>query len=517
MDGLQETEELQEKKIPQAKATHAEQAMGDGPPALTVKPLRLPTVTMAGPSQVSPPIAKGKLVMPVKPNTKAPLLQAPAVMSTSTSTTASTTQGRVGVSPKPSVPKPVEVASATMESVAEPPLESSLLKSTTTTTITESSKLQPPLVVEAAAPSTSSELVEEQSSSAAPEPLSKEVMDQTTTSTTVSEPVMMETMLPENQGGEDQEALELAWQNHLENQKTLAPREALDLQKENSNSQGSISNDDDDDDDDDDDERPHKTPKEPHMGEPPRPPHMDHDEDKDARGSSQNSGLTSPFVAAQEQVLSQMDRDLSPPQSPRSKRDALQLDAYSTQLPAAAMDSSEAKEAVPEHMLEQFSKQLKRLEENHQAERAVMEQELDGRMQQAMEKQRQELEVQTHATQQKLQHDMERQFEEQRGEWKRQKEGYTLRLDSLTRERDGTQELLEESQREKRRMQDGQLKELRNMEKKMNAIEAEKDRHEARVKELEVSIMDFDCVLLLPVVVSHRLFTTFASWLYRKI
>ena len=35
-------------------------------------------------------------------------------------------------------------------------------------------------------------------------------------------------------------------------------------------------------------------------------------------------------------------------------------------------------------------------------------------------------------------------------------------------------------------MQDGQLQELRKMEKKLNAVEGEKDKHEQKVKELEV-------------------------------
>ena len=84
--------------------------------------------------------------------------------------------------------------------------------------------------------------------------------------------------------------------------------------------------------------------------------------------------------------------------------------------------------------------QLTRLEENHQAERAVMEQERDNHIQQALEQQRQELAAQTQAAQQKS-----------RAEWKRKKEGYPLRLDSLTRERDGTQQLLEESHKKSQR------------------------------------------------------------------
>jgi hypothetical protein len=446
MDELQQGEEEEEiiqekKKIPQKE---------QDPLAMTVKPLRLPTVTMAGPPKlVSPRKVQGKLVMP------AVGVNAPP-------------QGKVVVSPKPSVPKPVVVAPATMgNAVVEPPLESSLL----TTTISESSKLQPPVVAQ----STSSEREEQSSiSAAAPEQQpAKEVMDKSASaSTSAIEPVIIETTMPPGeQGGEDQQALELAWQKHLE--------------KQNSNSQGSISNDD----DEDDAERPHKTPKEPHMDQPPVPPHMDHDEDEDdARGSSQK------HLDAQEQVLSQMDRHLSPPQTP-PRTQALQLDLHSSSTRPPVVDSSSVsasasanEAAVPEHVLEQFSKQLKRLEENHQAERAVMEQELQGHIQQALEKQRQEMAGQSQKTQHQLQHDMERQFDEKRGEWNRQKEGYTLRLDSLTRERDGTQELLEESQKEKRRMQDDQLKELRNMEKQMNVMEAEKDKHAARVKELEVSM-----------------------------
>ena len=171
------------------------------------------------------------------------------------------------------------------------------------------------------------------------------------------------------------------------------------------------------------------------------------------------------------------------------------------------------KEAVPEHMLEQFSIQLTRLEENYQAERAVMEQERDNHIQQALEQQRQELAAQTQAAQQKSQQEITRQFDEQRAEWKRKKEGYPLRLDSLTRERDGTQQLLEESHKEKKRMQDCQLQELRNMENKSNAMEAEKDKYEQKVKELEVC-MGFGIVVDHDVRSFLQLFVSFAF--YRK-
>jgi DNA anti-recombination protein RmuC len=217
----------------------------------------------------------------------------------------------------------------------------------------------------------------------------------------------------------------------------------------------------------------------------------------------------SPLSTAEEQVLVQMDRDLEPPQTPL--KDELPLHLYTRPQQArnnndSSSLSSSAAGAVPEQqqtqMLEQFSKQLKRLEENHQAERATMEQELQGQISRALDKQRQELAAQTQASQEKIQQEMTQELDEQRYEWKRQKENYILQLDSLTRERDGTQELLDTSQKEKTRMYNGQLKELRQMEKKMNVMEAEKDKHELRVKELEVS-EHFEYILILKIEIAR--------------
>ena len=100
-----------------------------------------------------------------------------------------------------------------------------------------------------------------------------------------------------------------------------------------------------------------------------------------------------------------------------------------------------------------------------------MEQERDNHIQQALEKQRQELAAQTQAAHQKLQQEITRQFDEQRGEWKRQKEGHPLRLDSLTGERDGTQQLLEAGEKSQRKEANA------NMENKLNAMSKKKSRN----------------------------------------
>ena len=62
-------------------------------------------------------------------------------------------------------------------------------------------------------------------------------------------------------------------------------------------------------------------------------------------------------------------------------------------------------------------------------------------------------------------------------------------------------------------MQDCQLQELRNMENKSNAMEAEKDKYEQKVKELEVS-MGFGIVVDHDVRSFLQVFVSFAF--YRK-
>jgi hypothetical protein len=126
---------------------------------------------------------------------------------------------------------------------------------------------------------------------------------------------------------------------------------------------------------------------------------------------------------------------------------------------------------VPEHVLEQFSQQLKRLEDNHSAEQAAT--------------QRQHAHEMT-ILQQQVQQAQQRYMTDER-EWKKSKEVYTLQADALTRELEGTQKLLEEKEREDRKKQETFLHQLRGMEKQMNKRQEESKGHAQNVKELQVS------------------------------
>jgi hypothetical protein len=131
---------------------------------------------------------------------------------------------------------------------------------------------------------------------------------------------------------------------------------------------------------------------------------------------------------------------------------------------------STAQESIPEHVLNQFSEQLKRLEENHAAEKTEIQEHHDHEMQ---------------ALQQnfsKAQHNLQ----QTQANNKRNNEGHTLKLDALQRELKGTQELLQDKDKEFKRLQEQHLKQLRGMEKQIFKQEDESHGNVNRVRSLEV-------------------------------
>lgn len=126
---------------------------------------------------------------------------------------------------------------------------------------------------------------------------------------------------------------------------------------------------------------------------------------------------------------------------------------------------------IPDHVLNQFSEQLKRLEENHAAEKQAAQ----LRHEQEMQALKQEL-AQSQQSLRQAQVDA-----------KRAKEGHTLKLDALQRELTGTQELLQDKEKEFKRLQQQHLKQLRDMEKQMFKAEDSSQGNVEKVRAMEVS------------------------------
>jgi hypothetical protein len=164
-----------------------------------------------------------------------------------------------------------------------------------------------------------------------------------------------------------------------------------------------------------------------------------------------------------------MDHDDLPPSS--SKPVMMAREVIPQLIGQQPTTSSNTTTQVPEHVLQQFSQQLKRLEDNHLAEQAAM--------------QRQNSQEKTQL-QQQIQQAQQLHMTDER-EWKKSKEYYTLQLDALKRELEGTQQLLEEKGREDRKKQETFLHQLRGMEKQMNKKQDESQGHGQKVKELQVS------------------------------
>jgi len=134
---------------------------------------------------------------------------------------------------------------------------------------------------------------------------------------------------------------------------------------------------------------------------------------------------------------------------------------------------------IPDHVLNQFSEQLKRLEENHAAEKQATQ----VRYEQEMQGLKQELvQAQQGLRQEKV-------------DAKRAKEGQSLKLDALKRELTGTQELLQDKEKEFKRLQQQHLKQLRDMEKQMVKAEDNSQGNVEKVRSMEKQVEEANAAL----------------------
>jgi hypothetical protein len=156
-------------------------------------------------------------------------------------------------------------------------------------------------------------------------------------------------------------------------------------------------------------------------------------------------------------------------------------------------------DVIPEEILENFSNQIKRIEENYQAERVEMEQRHARELQEAGA---------SHEQCEAAQKELEDRFlaeirtkDDQIHELCRRNEGLKLKLDVLKREVTGTQELLAAKKSDIGTANEKYLRELRAMEKKMveaenNAIGFQQERQRlqeslaATKQELHLSIQE---------------------------
>ncbi|GAX13790.1 hypothetical protein FisN_30Lh084 [Fistulifera solaris] len=144
----------------------------------------------------------------------------------------------------------------------------------------------------------------------------------------------------------------------------------------------------------------------------------------------------------------------------------------------------------PESLLEQFTLQLKRLEENHQAEML----EIERRHAQEIELIRssmnhEDCELTRMQLEERLMAQV-REKEERLHDVMKSNEGYQLKLDVLKREVEGTQALLEAKKADMGKFSEENLKHLRLWEKKVNEAEAEIAKAKEHSKMLEISLED---------------------------
>ncbi|GAX21883.1 hypothetical protein FisN_30Hh084 [Fistulifera solaris] len=159
-----------------------------------------------------------------------------------------------------------------------------------------------------------------------------------------------------------------------------------------------------------------------------------------------------------------------------------------------ATESSSPEDALPngspESLLEQFTLQLKRLEENHQAEMLDTER----RHAQEIESIRSSFNHdECEATRLQLEERLMAQIrekEERLHDVMKRNEGYQLKLDVLKREVEGTQALLEAKKADMGKFSEENLKHLRLWEKRVNEAEAEIAKAKEHSKMLETSLED---------------------------
>jgi hypothetical protein len=127
--------------------------------------------------------------------------------------------------------------------------------------------------------------------------------------------------------------------------------------------------------------------------------------------------------------------------------------------------------SIRQQMQQQFTDQLQRLEENHQAEQAARQAEFE----QTLADLRQQL------------RDKEEQLQEQSMNWNSIQEGSSKETATLQNELYKAKELLADKEREDRRLQEAHLKQLRDMEKEVFKKDDMASGLKKTIKELEVS------------------------------
>lgn len=161
-------------------------------------------------------------------------------------------------------------------------------------------------------------------------------------------------------------------------------------------------------------------------------------------------------------------------------------------LPETQAVETSSPEATPsasaENLLEQFTMQLKRLEENHQIE--MME--TERRHAQEIESIRSSINHgECDATRIQLEERLMAQIREKEEKLRdviQRNEGYQLKLDVLKREVEGTQALLEAKNSDMGKFSEENLKQLRSWEKKVDEAEVEIQKAKEHSKSLEVSL-----------------------------
>mmetsp|Transcript_27456 Transcript_27456/g.76982 ORF Transcript_27456/g.76982 Transcript_27456/m.76982 type:complete len:1235 (-) Transcript_27456:115-3819(-) len=139
-------------------------------------------------------------------------------------------------------------------------------------------------------------------------------------------------------------------------------------------------------------------------------------------------------------------------------------------------------DSIPDHILEQFTKQLERLEQNHETEKLEYQQNFQYQLQQQKEQWKLESIQMVQQAEKSVKEQMKGKLEREFG---RTKENLQLRIESLEHELEGTRALVDQRDKAKSKTQDSHLNELRAMESQMMAAEEAGNKSKERIKELE--------------------------------
>lgn len=140
---------------------------------------------------------------------------------------------------------------------------------------------------------------------------------------------------------------------------------------------------------------------------------------------------------------------------------------------------------VPDEVLENFSNQIKRIEENYQIERSDMEQRHARELQEAAN--HEFCELARREVEERLMADIKVK-DEQLQELCRRNEGYRLKLDVLKREVTGTQDLLQARDSDVVKANQKFLNDLRAMEKQLVAAERKASMSQEDVQKLQIAL-----------------------------